>query len=37
MSRAIDTRGRTQPIVPDWNPAGYLWNAIDRVRVIASA
>ena len=33
MSRARDARGRTQPIVPDWNPSGYLWNAIDRVRV----
>jgi sulfite oxidase len=33
MSRARDTRGRTQPIVADWNPSGYLWNAIDRVRI----
>jgi DMSO/TMAO reductase YedYZ molybdopterin-dependent catalytic subunit len=33
MSRARDARGRMQPIVPDWNPSGYLWNAIDRVRV----
>lgn len=33
MSRARDTGGRTQPIVPDWNPSGYLWNAIDRLRV----
>jgi DMSO/TMAO reductase YedYZ molybdopterin-dependent catalytic subunit len=33
MSRARDTRGRMQPIVPDWNPSGYLWNAIDQVRV----
>jgi DMSO/TMAO reductase YedYZ molybdopterin-dependent catalytic subunit len=33
MSRARDRRGRTQPIVADWNPAGYLWNSIDRVRI----
>jgi DMSO/TMAO reductase YedYZ molybdopterin-dependent catalytic subunit len=33
MARATDSRGRTQPIVPDWNPSGYLWNAIDQVRV----
>ena len=33
LSRATDARGATQPIVPDWNPAGYVWNAIDRVRV----
>jgi DMSO/TMAO reductase YedYZ molybdopterin-dependent catalytic subunit len=33
LSRATDTRGRTQPIVPDWNPSGYLWNAVDQVRV----
>jgi DMSO/TMAO reductase YedYZ molybdopterin-dependent catalytic subunit len=33
MSRATDTRGRVQPIVAEWNPAGYLWNAVDQVRV----
>lgn len=33
LSRARDTRGRTQPVVAEWNPSGYLWNAIDRVRV----
>ena len=33
MSRATDDRGRTQPLVPAWNPAGYLWNAPDAVRV----
>ena len=33
MSRARDARGRMQPIVPDWNPSGYLWNAIDQARV----
>jgi sulfite oxidase len=33
LSRATDSRGRVQPIVADWNPAGYLWNTIDHVRV----
>jgi DMSO/TMAO reductase YedYZ molybdopterin-dependent catalytic subunit len=31
LSRATDTRGRTQPIVPTWNQSGYLFNAIDRI------
>lgn len=33
LSRATDAGGRTQPIEPIWNPSGYLWNVIDRVRV----
>jgi DMSO/TMAO reductase YedYZ molybdopterin-dependent catalytic subunit len=33
LSRATDSAGRLQPIVADWNPSGYLWNAIDRVGV----
>jgi sulfite oxidase len=37
MSRATDDRGRVQPIVAQWNPSGYLWNAIDRVRVDVAA
>jgi hypothetical protein len=37
MSRATDTRGRAQPIVPDWNPAGYLWNAVDQLQVVVGA
>lgn len=36
LSRAADGRGRVQPIVAEWNPAGYLWNAIDQVRVNVS-
>jgi DMSO/TMAO reductase YedYZ molybdopterin-dependent catalytic subunit len=32
LSRATDSRGRVQPDVAAWNPGGYLWNAIDRVR-----
>jgi DMSO/TMAO reductase YedYZ molybdopterin-dependent catalytic subunit len=33
LSRATDIDGRVQPLVPDWNPAGYLWNAVDQVRL----
>jgi hypothetical protein len=31
--RATDSTGATQPEVPVWNPAGYLYNAWDRVDV----
>jgi DMSO/TMAO reductase YedYZ molybdopterin-dependent catalytic subunit len=30
LARARDASGDVQPIVPEWNPAGYLWNAIAR-------
>ena len=33
LSRATDERGVTQPMVPAWNPSGYLWNAPDRIDV----
>jgi len=33
LSRATDDRGRSQPLKTQWNPSGYLWNAVDRVRV----
>ena len=33
QSRATDNRGRTQPAVAVWNPSGYLYNAIDRVKI----
>ena len=33
MSRATDSTGRTQPMMPRWNPSGYLWNAPDSVRI----
>lgn len=33
MSRAKDDGGHVQPMVPQWNPSGYLWNVIDQVRV----
>lgn len=37
MARATDDKGRTQPIVAQWNPSGYFWNAIDRVRINVEA
>ncbi len=37
MSRATDTRGRTQPAAPPWNPSGYLWNGFDRVEIHVDA
>src|SRR5579872_2835958 len=33
LSRATDTRGRIQPDAPLWNPSGYLYNAIDQVKI----
>lgn len=37
LTRATDARGRSQPITPDWNPGGYLWNAVDELRVNVAA
>jgi sulfite oxidase len=33
LSRATDDQGRTQPQSAAWNPSGYLYNAIDQVKV----
>jgi DMSO/TMAO reductase YedYZ molybdopterin-dependent catalytic subunit len=33
LSRATDNLGRTQPATPEWNPSGYLYNAVDRVNI----
>ncbi len=33
LARATDNAGGVQPASPAWNPAGYLYNAIDRVDV----
>lgn len=33
LARARNSRGDTQPLVPEWNPSGYLWNAGSRVDV----
>lgn len=37
LSRAADSAGRVQPIVPAWNPSGYLFNAIDRIGLVVEA
>ena len=31
LARARDAGGDVQPVVPEWNPSGYLWNAVARV------
>jgi sulfite oxidase len=36
LSRATDTQGRTQPDAPVWNPSGYLYNAVDQVKIHVS-
>jgi hypothetical protein len=33
LSRATDSEGRTQPAAPVWNPSGYLYNAVDQVKI----
>lgn len=33
LSRATDSQGRVQPSDPAWNPSGYLYNAIDQVKI----
>jgi sulfite oxidase len=33
MSRATDSQGRVQPETAAWNPSGYLYNAIDGVKI----
>jgi DMSO/TMAO reductase YedYZ molybdopterin-dependent catalytic subunit len=37
LCRATDTQGRTQPLVPTWNPSGYLFNAVDRIGLLVAA
>jgi sulfite oxidase len=36
FSRATDTQGRAQPSYPVWNPSGYLYNAVDQVKIHVS-
>ena len=33
-ARATDSMGNVQPVEPEWNPKGYLYNAVDRVRFV---
>jgi sulfite oxidase len=37
MSRATDSQGRIQPQTAAWNPSGYLYNAIDQVKILVQA
>ena len=37
LSRATDTKGRTQPSSAVWNPSGYLYNAYDEVNIHVQA
>ena len=37
MARATDSLGRTQPETAVWNPSGYLYNAIDQVKIHVQA
>ena len=34
--RATNNAGETQPMQPNWNPAGYLRNVVETVRVTAA-
>jgi len=33
LSRASDSQGRVQPAAAVWNPSGYLYNAVDQVKI----
>ena len=37
MARATNTDGQTQPLSQEWNPNGYLWNAVQPIAVTISA
>ncbi len=37
LSRATDSLGRSQPLVTPWNPGGFLWNSVDRLRIQVQA
>ena len=37
MARATDDKGYAQPVAPQWNPSGYLWNVIEKVRIDVKA
>jgi DMSO/TMAO reductase YedYZ molybdopterin-dependent catalytic subunit len=36
-ARATDAQGRTQPETAIWNPSGYLYNAVDQVKIHVQA
>lgn len=37
LSRATDDSGQTQPMTSLWNPGGFIWNGVARVRVRVDA
>jgi sulfite oxidase len=37
LARARDANGNVQPIEPEWNPSGYLWNAVARAEASAGS
>jgi mono/diheme cytochrome c family protein len=37
LARATDSSGYSQPLTQEWNPKGYLYNAIDRLQFKADA
>ena len=37
LARATDSSGQTQPLVQEWNPKGYLYNAVDRTKFQGSS
>ena len=36
MARAFSRTGESQPLEPLWNPAGYMRNVVERVRITAA-
>jgi len=34
--RALNSIGQSQPLDPLWNPAGYMRNVVESVRVVAA-
>jgi DMSO/TMAO reductase YedYZ molybdopterin-dependent catalytic subunit len=37
FARARDAAGNTQPLEQEWNPSGYAWNVVPRVRIRAAS
>jgi hypothetical protein len=37
LAKAKDSRGNVQPLTPEWNPSGYLWNVARRRVTVSSS